>query len=219
MRGGQGGRRASDHYLKPRLEEGLTLVEVLVALVVLLVVFLATSQLVFASLATSTTNSNKEVAESIATGVLSQEREAALNEGSEWFTDSGLPTAVDPISPYANNANWCSTACAPIVQVIASEDYYVYLTGGWCEESTLGSWGNTPSSSTTFGNTTPYPGYFLAIKVAWGPGSRQTTSSGVTAIESENQVVMQGLVTISGGDFSSAPPSGPIESCPVGNLS
>ncbi len=209
----------SGHNLTPGAEEGLTLVEIMIALVVLLVVFLATAELVFTSLATSTANSNKEVAESIATGVLSQERQAALNQGSQWFTNSGLPTAVDPISPYANNANWCNTTCTPIVQVIASEDYYVYLTGGWCEETTLGSWQNTSSSSTTFGNTTPYPGYFLAIKVAWGPGANQTTSTGVTGIDSENQVVMQGLVTTAGGDYSSAPTSGPIESCPVGSLS
>src|ERR1700722_17617898 len=75
-------------------EEGVTLVEIMVALAVLLLTFLATSQLVFASLGTSTSNSDKEVAESIATGVLSQERQAAFNEGDEWFSDSGLPSST-----------------------------------------------------------------------------------------------------------------------------
>jgi type II secretory pathway pseudopilin PulG len=219
MRGGQARRVLVPGNDLTSSEDGLTLVEMTVALLVLLVVFLATAELVFASLATSTDNSNKEVAESIATGVLSQEREAAFNESSKWFTESGLPTAADPVSPYANDANWCNTSCNPIVQVVASESYYVYLTGGWCEETTLGSWGNTSSSGTAFGNTVPYPGYFIAIKVAWGPGSDQTTSGGVTGINSESQVVMQGLITTAGGDYASAPTSGPIESCPVGNLS
>ncbi len=177
--------------------------------------FLATSQLVFASLGTSTSNSDKEVAESIATGVLSQERQAAFNEGDEWFSDSGLPSSTDSSATQAD-ASWCNTTCSPIVQVIASTSYYVYLSGGWCEETAVGAWGNSTNSS--FGNTTPYPGYFLAVKIAWGAGSDQTTNTGVDAINIENQLVMQGLITTSGGDASSAPATGPIYSCPVGVL-
>jgi type II secretory pathway pseudopilin PulG len=196
-------------------EEGVTLVETMVALAVLLVSFLATSQLVFASLGTATNNSDKEVAESIATGVLSQERQAAFNEGGEWFTDSGLPSSTDS-SANQPAAAWCNTTCSPIVQVIASTSYHVYISGGWCEETALGTWGNSTSSS--FGDTTPYPGYFLAVKIAWGPGSDQSTNTGVATINIENQLVMQGLVTTSGGDASSAPTTGPIYSCPVGAL-
>jgi type II secretory pathway pseudopilin PulG len=196
-------------------EEGVTLVEIMIALAVLLVAFLSTSQLVFASLGTATSNSDKEIAESVATGVLSQERQDAFNEGDEWFTDSGLPSSSDS-SASQPEAAWCNTTCSPIVQVIASTSYYVYVSGGWCEETAIGTWGNTANDS--FGNTSPYPGYFLAVKVAWGPGGEQTTNSGVSGINVEDQIVMQGLVTTSGGDASSAPTTGPIYSCPVGVL-
>jgi type II secretory pathway pseudopilin PulG len=193
----------------------VTLVEMMIALAILLLCFLATSQVVFASLGTTADNSNKEVAESVATGVLSQERQAAFNDGNEWFNDSGLPNSSDSSATQAEAA-WCNTACSPIVQVIASVTYYVYLSGGWCAETTVGAWGNSTNSS--FGNTTPYPGYFLAVKVAWGPGSDQTTNTAVSAISNQNEIVMQGLVTTSGGDASSAPTTGPIYSCPVGVL-
>jgi type II secretory pathway pseudopilin PulG len=196
-------------------EEGVTLVEIMIALAVLLVTFLSTSQLVFASLGTATSNSDKEIAESVATSVLSQERQAAFNEGDEWFSDSGLPSASGS-GESQPGAAWCNTTCSPIVQVIASTSYYVYVSGGWCEETALGTWGNTANDS--FGNTSPYPGYFLAVKVAWGAGSEQTTNSGVAGINVDDEVVMQGLVTTSGGDASSAPTTGPIYSCPVGVL-
>jgi prepilin-type N-terminal cleavage/methylation domain-containing protein len=201
-------RRDQDHVL----EQGVTLVEMMIALLVLLVVFLATSQLVFTSLGTSSGNSSKEVAESIATGVLSQERQAAFNQGATWFTSSGLPTGT------GSAAKWCNSTCTPIVQTIASTGYYVYLTGGWCSESNTGTWQNLATSSSFGTSSNPYPGYFLAIKVAWGPGASQTTQAGVTGINTEDRIVMQGLVTTAGGDSSSAPTSGPISSCPVGAL-
>jgi prepilin-type N-terminal cleavage/methylation domain-containing protein len=205
-------RRIAQRGLKEALEAGVTLVEMMVALLVLLVVFLATSQLVFASLSTSSGNSSKEVAESIATGVLSQERQAAFNKGTSWFTSSTLPTGT------TSAAKWCSSTCNPIVQVIASTNYYVYLTGGWCSETNTGSWQNLTTSSSFGTSSNPYPGYFLAIKVAWGPGSNESTQSGVSSINGEDQVIMQGLVTTPGGDTSSAPTSGPVSSCPVGAL-
>ena len=208
-------RRIARRDPNPKPEEGVTLVEMMVALMVLLVVFLATSQLVFASLGTSSGNSSKEVAESIATGVLSQERQAAYNQEASWFTSSGLPTST---GTSGSSAKWCNSTCTPIVQVIASTNYYVYLTGGWCSETSTGSWQNLSTSSSFGTSTTPYPGYFLAIKVAWGPGSNQTTQSGVSSVNIEDQVIMQGLVTTAGGDTSSAPTSGPIYTCPVGAL-
>jgi Tfp pilus assembly protein PilW len=206
------GPRIAPRSLNPRFEEGVTLVEMMIALLVLLIVFLASSQLVFTSLGTSSANSSKEVAESIATGVLSQERQAAFNQGASWFTSAGLPTGT------GSSAQWCNSTCTPIVQIIASTNYFVYLTGGWCSESNVGTWQNMTTSSSFGTSTNPYPGYFLAIKVAWGPGSNQTTQSGVSSVDTENQVIMQGLVTTAGGDTSSAPTSGPISSCPVGAL-
>ena len=179
---------------------------------VLLVVFLATSQLIFASLGTAQAGSNKEVAESVATGFLSQERQAASNEGASWFTSSGLPTSS------TSSPGWCNTPCTPIVQIIASTSYYVYVTGGWCAESTTGSWGNLAGTGPFGSSTNPYAGYFVAIKVAWGHGAYETTSTGVSGIDSENQIMMQGLITTSGGDVSSAPSAGPVDSCPVGSL-
>ncbi|MGO9342963.1 MAG: hypothetical protein ACLP6E_10655 [Acidimicrobiales bacterium] len=211
-RGKEGLRRIARRGLNQELEEGVTLVEMMIALLVLLVVFLATSQLVFTSLSTSSGNSNKEIAESIATGVLSQERQAAFNQKASWFTSSGLPTGT------GSAAQWCTWTCGPIVQVIASTNYYVYLTGGWCSETNTGSWQNLSTSSSFGTSSNPYPGYFLAIKVAWGPGANETTGSGVSSINPEDQVIMQGLVTTAGGDSSSAPTSGPISSCPVGAL-
>ena len=209
---GAGLRRIARRDTDRVFEEGVTLVEMMIALLVLLVVFLATSQLVVASLGTSTGNSSKEIAESIATGVLSQERQAAFNGGASWFTSSGLPTGT------GSSPQWCSSTCSPIVQVIASTNYYVYLTGGWCSETNTGTWQNMTTSSSFGTSSNPYPGYFLAIKVTWGPGAKETTESGVTSIDIENQVIMQGLVTTAGGDSSSAPTSGPISSCPVGAL-
>jgi prepilin-type N-terminal cleavage/methylation domain-containing protein len=180
---GAGLPRIARRDLTARLEEGVTLVEMMIALVVLLVVFLATAQLVFASLGTSSGNSSKEIAASIATGVLSQERQAAFNQGASWFTSSGLPTGT---GSSGSSAQWCNTTCTPIVQVIASTNYYVYLTGGWCSESNTGTWQNMTTSSSFGTSNNPYPGYFLAIKVAWGPGSKQSTQSAVSSINTED---------------------------------
>jgi hypothetical protein len=43
------------------------------------------------------------------------------------------------------------------------------------------------TTSSSFGTSNnPYPGYFLAIKVAWGPGSKQSTQSAVSSINTED---------------------------------
>ena len=106
--------------------------------------------------------------------MLSQQRQAAYNEGDEWFSNTGPPNSSD------------SSATKPgrLVQHDVLTDRPGHRVDellrlperGVVRGDGVGAWGNSANNS--FGNTTPYPGYFLAVKIAWGAGSRRDDQYG-----------------------------------------
>ena len=214
---------------RSRDDRGWSLIDVALAMSILLVVTLALAGLLVALLRVSSNTSSKQVARGIAVGVLQEQRSIAAASTSS-FPPSQLPSSA------TGSPTWCPTTdpCTSgqlLTQKEGSVTYTVYLTGGWCAQTTSGTWGNTQSGTSTvatLGSTpytgyTPYAGYWVSVKVAWGAGSTQTTTAGVAGISSLRQVVISGLITAPGGDAtvgsSTAPTSGPIASCPVGSLS
>ena len=187
------------------------------SLTVLLVVFLAVTVLLQALFGILGSTNSKQVAASVATGILNQQRQNAANQNAAaYFTSVGFNTSA------STSATWCTTTCNPIVQQVQGETYYAYVSGGWCAESSSGTWGND-SSSLVYGSNgkspyPAYPAYFIAVKVAWGPTADQTSASKVSSISTLHQVVMQSIVAPSGGYGTYSPSSGPISSCPAGSL-
>jgi Tfp pilus assembly protein PilV len=201
-------------------DEGLSLVEVIVALSVLLIAFLAVALLLQTNFEIIASTSDKQVAGSIATGIVNQQRQNAANQNA-----AGYFGGVSFNTTAATAASWCNgTSCNAITQKEQGTTYYVYVAGGWCFENSSGTWGDdttTPTQVYGPNGSSPYPAYpayFVAVKVAWGPTAKQTTSTGVSNINPLNQVVLQSIVAPSGGYGSYAPTTGPINSCPAGTL-
>jgi hypothetical protein len=190
---------------------------VIVALSVLLIAFLAVALLLQTNFEILGSTSDKQVAGSIATGVVNQQRQNAANQNA-----SGYFTNVSFNISATTAATWCNGTCNPITQTVQGVTYYTYVAGGWCYENGTGTWGNDTTSQTYGPNgSSPYPAYpafFVAVKVAWGGTAKQTTSSGVSNINSLNQVVLQSIVAPTGGYGTYAPTTGPIASCPAGSL-
>ena len=133
-----------------------------------------------------------------------------LYEGSTSFPPSGLPSSATA-SPA-----WCiSSGCAPIKQQLGNDVSYSYVTGGWCVQSGS-AWGNQSGSATL--GTTPYPQYFVVVKVAWGPHALQTTAAGVlNSIPSAQSLVLATSVATPASYLSQVPTTAPVNSCPVGS--
>jgi hypothetical protein len=215
-----GRRRATNVGRRPsgvRDDEGLSLIEVIVALGVLLIAFVAVALLLQTNFELLGSTNDRQVAGSVAAGNINQQRQNAANQNAAgYFT--GVTTNISATTA----ATWCNGTCNPITQTVQNVTYYVYVAGGWCFENSSGTWGNDASSQTYGSNgTSPYPAYpayFVAVKVAWGGGAKQTTSSGVASISSLHQVVLQSIVTPNGGYGTYSPTTGPISSCPTGVL-
>jgi len=199
-------------------DEGISLIEVLASLSVLLIVFVAVAVMLQAIFGILGSSNAKQVASTIASGIINQQRQNAANLNATGYLNSaGFNIAT------GTPAAWCTSSCSPITQTIQGVTYYAYVTGGWCEESSSGSWGNDNATdaygvTTATGTYSAYPAYFVAVKVAWGPQAKQNNETGANGISTLNQVVTQSIITPSGGYGTSSPSSGEIGSCPVGNL-
>jgi len=217
-------------------DEGMGLIDVLLAFSILLLVMAGIVTLLVSLIGNSANASSQQVGKSIAVGVIQEQRSIAAASPTS-FPPALLPApGSTPAVPVTTAATWCPatnpcTKGALLTQSEGSVTYTIYLTGGWCAQAQNGTWGNTTSSFTGSLNQasnasstyTPFAGYWVSVKVAWGPTATQTSTSGVSGISNLFSVVVSGLITGPQGDAqtgnTSAPTTGPIDSCPVGALS
>ena len=141
-------------------EQGFTLVEVIVAGVIMLVVLLPSAMLLSSSAKAITANQAKVVAANLASGVLEEARAAA--DSQTW---TGTPVAPNLPSP---------TTPGPVNGIV----YTVTEQGGWCAPTTAngvtgwGDYASAPSSP---------PAYAVLVTVTWLGASHTLTFGAMLA--------------------------------------
>jgi len=136
---------------------------------------------------------------------------------------------------YGNTSDPVST-CVPLVETLGHVRFAAYLTGGWCVfDSADEKWTNGVVPGVTAGATgsntsqdgvdmgeiasSPGVGYFVAVKVAWGPGSLQATPAGVASISPLKSVVATAMLPLPPGVpmGTAVPEAGwTVNDCPLG---
>lgn len=150
-------RTARRHAAPASHEQGFTLIEVVVATMVLLVILVPTAYVISTSDTLLTTNRSKTVAVNLATSQLDEDRSVA--DAQTWSTTacSSAPSGV------------CAAPDLPAVTASRSVGDTVYATSqsvGWCAEKGIsGPWANYTSSPTN------PAGYGVLVKVSWEGGS------------------------------------------------
>ncbi|MHB8319833.1 MAG: PulJ/GspJ family protein [Acidimicrobiales bacterium] len=141
-------------------ESGFSVAEVVLALVIILIALVATSQVL-----TSTTEAvvNQQQLNS-ARGLLSSTVQAELTAESQ-ASSTTFPVDPNPAPPLTVAAAWPSTPTS--TQTVSGFKFNVYQVWGWCAPTS----GSSPVMSTYNGYVRPYappyPVYEMAVKVTW----------------------------------------------------
>jgi Tfp pilus assembly protein PilV len=142
-----------------RLQGGFTMVEVVVAAVVLLIVLVPASGLLSNSGNFVTESKAQAEASHLASGLLEQDRASAAS--SSWW-GAGTP----PTPALADTT--------PTVESVGGVPFSVRQQGGWCAE-TNGAWGSTFTNASEVG-------YGVQATVTWQAGTHQVVSTTVLAV-------------------------------------
>jgi Tfp pilus assembly protein PilV len=168
-------------------ERGVTLVEVLVATVVMLAVLVPASLLLATSTKVLSFSQAKWVASNLLAGVLEQDRAVAETAGtvgtSGWSLHGGV---IAPVLPSLSSTKQVNGVIFSFTRTV-----------GWCAEQTVGgvtSWANFPNANTVvFGvinGATVYqpPAYGEFVTVSW-PGGHSLGAGQVIATPTANQSI------------------------------
>ncbi|MFC0081232.1 prepilin-type N-terminal cleavage/methylation domain-containing protein [Aciditerrimonas ferrireducens] len=178
--------RAADGRTEPT-EAGFSLVEVVVAVVVLLVVLVPVGSLLAISDQVTSTGRFRATAEQLAASDLSAvELEAAEHPGvlPPFSGVPGLPVAV--ASPTGSPPAWNTTQPA-LLTTEGTEQYRQWVDGSWCDEAPTTSSG-TAGQLASVGQGPPV--FLVVVKVVWGPSGADL---GVTAPSTSSVVSAQVL--------------------------
>jgi Tfp pilus assembly protein PilV len=169
----------------PRGDDGMSIFEVMIAVVLLMIVLIPAAYLVTQS---SGLVGNQRL-ESVGTKLAATQLATARSQG--------VPSSSSPTQTPA----WPSSPTT--TTTVDSEAFKIYQTGGWCTAATSGSsgqgWGNG-----TLTSGSPEPSYFAVVKVAWGPGASSASAPGSSVIMS---LALPGI--------TGAPTTGTVSSCPL----
>lgn len=202
-------------------EAGFSLIEVLVALVVLLVILLPVGDLLLTSSQVIANGKFRTQAQGVAQqevaavqamadncSATTQACDGASHGFAEPFTNaiaaSGGAPAVTPTTVSNGVASWNSAT--PGVPVTAdNEHYHAYVDGNWCTApSGTGSLGTGASSSAGTLD------FVVAVAVTW---DHTTLTSGYTP---GTHVVVTSVVLPPAGWSGVSYPTGPLSGCPAG---
>jgi hypothetical protein len=190
-------RRAADRG-RPPSQAGATLLDVVVASVVLLLILIPATQLLVTSGKVVTNSKAQAVAESVAGSQLETDRATFLaNPGAQPFTASTC--AGSSYAPSTTNATFAQylTACVT-APANGGAPLWVFQRGGWCV-----------ANGTTLGSgSTGTPMYWVSVMVTWG-GSAVPAST--TVVPASNRVVFTSALQTPAGYTV---PAGPW-SCPL----
>jgi Tfp pilus assembly protein PilV len=156
------------------------------------------------------------------------------------------PTSPSPLPPlwytgaqgiFAGAGSWCPLgSCSPLVETLGHVRFAAYLTGGWCVfDSADEKWGNGSVPGVNPGSTggdtsqsgldvgelasSPGVGYFVAVKVAWGPSSLQANPTKVADISPLKSVVATAMLPLPSAlpVGTAVPEAGwTVSDCPLG---
>ncbi len=196
-------------------QQGFSLVEVLVAMVVLLVVLLPVGDLLITSGSVIANSRFRTQAQGIASQALAAVQLLAQQQPSGFTTVpfAGLPDTTPPVaSPTTSGGTVQWNQSAPVTtQTVDHEQYTVAVDGGWCAVRTSGS-------STAYGigtGTTPPASlaFVVAVDVLWDHTTLASGSGPGT------HYVLVGTVAPVGG-WTGLPPGGlpatDVADCPAG---
>jgi len=180
--------------MRRRGDEGLSLVEVVIATAVLITVFIPVALLLQSGVKAVGGDINTNAASGVAASVLAQEQTAAGRSPSGPPIDTSSPPT--PIYPEKAAKKWVSPALQ--TQKVGDVTYQIYGVGGWCVLShphTPGSpavWTNAATAVTGTVTGTQGPAeYFVVVKVAWGASSTDPTSSSAKSVKEFSPLVSQ----------------------------
>ncbi|MDA8357475.1 MAG: hypothetical protein M0Z95_14545 [Actinomycetota bacterium] len=178
------GRRAAGR----RGDDGLSLIEVIIATSVLITVFIPVSLLLQSGVKAVGGDIHVNAASNIAAGVLTQEQTAAEKSSLGPPLDTTTPPA--PFYKEKTAKKWVSPALQ--TQKVGDVTYRIYGVGGWCvlsvPASKPASWGD--ASHATTGTLNPAE-YFVAVKVAWGAQSATPNAAGPESVTEYAPLVSQ----------------------------
>lgn len=193
-----GASRPPAHRGRPPNDAGATLLDVVVATVVLLLILIPATQLLVTSGKVVTNSKAQAVAESLAGSQLESDRATFLaNPGAQPFAASSCGGSAYGVSTTNATFSQYLTAC-PTVPQNGGAPLWVFQRGGWCvaNGSTLGS------------GSTGTPMYWVSVMVVWG-GSVVPSPS--TVVPASNRVVLTSALQTPAGY---TPPAAPW-SCPL----
>lgn len=147
-------------------EAGFSLVEVLVAVVVLLVVLVPVGSLLAGSDQVASTGQFRATAAQLAASdVAAVQLEAAEHPGvlPPFSQVPGL--AVPVATPEGQPPTW-NTEQPPLVATLGAEQYRQWVDGGWCDQAPTSTAG-TSGQLAAVGQGPPV--FLVAVKVVWGP--------------------------------------------------
>ncbi len=222
--GGDGNPRAGAN---PADEAGFSLVEVLVALVVLLVILLPVGSLLITSGNVIATSKFRTQAQGIASKELASIQLLAADQTGAFTTVpfAGLSAATPPIAVpgVADGTVTWNRASASLSETVDNEQFSVYVDGDWCtvvgRSAGAGSAGSYANATAT---ATPQAlAFVVAVDVLWD----HTTLAGGTSVGTH--YVDIGTVQPPGGwpiaSSSSSPglpatglPAADVANCPAG---
>jgi len=193
-------RIVSPGHRHPGSEEGLTLVEVLVAVMVLMIVMLPSAWLIANTTMLLGSTKAKGSAEQIATSQVNQ----VSGNAKAQFPPKGSSTSPTTPSPALKNTAWEPSGAGSTV-TIGTIKFLAYEAGGWCalEKGTSGYDWLGQKVTSAIGP----PTYFVVIKVVWGVGHTTTTHTGRYSVIQSRSIV---------GSGGTPPANGKTATCPLG---
>lgn len=196
-------------------DEGFSLVEVLVAMVVLLVVLLPVGSLLITSSNVIAASQFRTQAQGIASQELAAVQLAADGQATAFTTMpfSGLPSltpALVPPTGTGGSVAWNQSA-TPLTETVDHEQYTVYVDGDWCAVTTTSG---AASYTNAVGTTPPESLAFVAaVDVLWDHTTLPTGTGPGT------HYVLIGAVQPPGG-WTGLPagglPASDVDQCPAG---
>ena len=184
-----------------RRDDGVGLIEVMVALVVFMVCFLPLMMFLPAGSKVIVNSEDQRSATALAYSNLQNDQQSVF-PGTTWYVGTSTQTwTAAGILPQNGQPN---TTVPGVTTTTATQDgvtFQIYTEGGWCvANASPGGFANgTVSSSAP-------PSYHVVIKVGWGPGISMTQVHKNVVVDSTE------LSSVSG-----APPSTTVvNSCPLG---
>src|SRR5579871_227236 len=172
----KGKRRAGALALRRQLDDGITLVEVLVVMLLLAVVLLPLARVFYASLTSANSNGNRQAAAELATTVLSKLQ--ATPYGEVGFTTTSLSATVSSYSSYG------AASGSPVVYTWQGKTLVQLPTGDSNPSFTLGS-NSVPFAPVMLGVLAGGGKYSVTTHIAYEAGVVSTcpgNSSSTTAL-------------------------------------